>query len=639
MYNFKKNKKIITLILMLILSALVLSGCYVEPDKTTSDDLTVGSDNVPFQNIVTPSPTPTTEPVVTSVPQETTTGSSTIDWSVFNPVTTDGTDVQVTDPGIITITATPTQKPIVTPETSSGSLKSGSKGQEVKELQQRLKELGYYNGSVDGAYGSGTTNAVKAFQAANKLVSDGVAGKATLAAVYSTRAVKASDANTSTTTTTTTTRKPTATRTPSPTRTPDVSNARYLKLGTSGADVRLIQNRLIDLGYLAGTADGEYGEATEKAVIAFQKVSQPYSDGIAGPETQKSLFSSNAKKASSPVAAIAKSGSSFREGDEGNAVRAIQKQLIKLGYLNGSADGSYGPSTKAAVMAFQAAHGLTQDGVAGSGTLNKMFSDSALPAGSSYVPNLGNTVTTNQSTQYQNTSVVSGTGYTTLAQGTSSSSVSNLQQKLMELGYYRGNVDGNYGSGTVDAVRAFQNTNRLTPDGVAGPTMQRLLFGNISVSGSYNKLELYKEGTDVYNMQYALYELGYYQGKVNGIFDQNTYGAVKEFQQNNGISVDGVAGTGTLQLLYSSFAKPAGLTTVNYETLQLGSRTDAVIQLQGRLVDLGYMVEPISGEYDHSTQAAIMTFQNYNGLTADGVAGAGTQSVLYSDRAVKKPIN
>ncbi|NMD37055.1 MAG: hypothetical protein GYA87_00025, partial [Christensenellaceae bacterium] len=372
MKNLINNKKALNLLLILIISVFVLSGCYVEPDKTTSDDLTVGSDNIPFQDIVTPSPTPTLVPVETAEPQETIVGENTIDWSVFNPVATDGTETQETDSGIIIITSTPTQKPIVTPEPTSDTLKSGSKGQAVKELQQRLKELGYYKGSVDGAYGSATTNAVKAFQAANKLVSDGVAGKATLAAVYSTKAIKASEAST---TTVTITKKPSATKTPSPTRTPDMSKARYLKLGTSGSDVRLMQNRLIELGYLAGTADGEFGEATEKAVIAFQKVSQPYYDGIAGPETQKSLFSSKAKKTSTPVAVIAKSGSSFREGDEGDAVRTIQKQLIKLGYLSGSADGSYGSSTKAAVMAFQAAHGLTQDGVAGSGTLNQMFSD------------------------------------------------------------------------------------------------------------------------------------------------------------------------------------------------------------------------------------------------------------------------
>lgn len=74
----------------------------------------------------------------------------------------------------------------------------------MKNLQQRLKDLGYYKGSVDGTYGAGTANAVKAFQAANNLTADGVAGSKTLKTAYSTSAIKASATNTNTNTTTNT---------------------------------------------------------------------------------------------------------------------------------------------------------------------------------------------------------------------------------------------------------------------------------------------------------------------------------------------------------------------------------------------------------------------------------------------------
>ena len=56
----------------------------------------------------------------------------------------------------------------------------GSKGEEVKEIQRRLKKWDYYNGSIDGIYGKETQNAVKKFQSKNKLVADGIAGKKTL---------------------------------------------------------------------------------------------------------------------------------------------------------------------------------------------------------------------------------------------------------------------------------------------------------------------------------------------------------------------------------------------------------------------------------------------------------------------------
>ena len=61
--------------------------------------------------------------------------------------------------------------------------KYGSRGQEVRTIQTKLKRWGYYNGSVDGIYGSQTLAAVKKFQRKNGLTVDGIAGKRTLEAM------------------------------------------------------------------------------------------------------------------------------------------------------------------------------------------------------------------------------------------------------------------------------------------------------------------------------------------------------------------------------------------------------------------------------------------------------------------------
>lgn len=66
-------------------------------------------------------------------------------------------------------------------------LKQGSSGQEVKEVQRRLKLWGYYNGAVDGSFGAGTRNAVIAFQKKNGLKADGVVGKSTYKALGMTK--------------------------------------------------------------------------------------------------------------------------------------------------------------------------------------------------------------------------------------------------------------------------------------------------------------------------------------------------------------------------------------------------------------------------------------------------------------------
>lgn len=62
-------------------------------------------------------------------------------------------------------------------------LRQGSTGGEVKEVQRRLKEWGYYDGPIDGIYGAKTVEAVKYFQRKNGLTPDGVAGKSTYAAL------------------------------------------------------------------------------------------------------------------------------------------------------------------------------------------------------------------------------------------------------------------------------------------------------------------------------------------------------------------------------------------------------------------------------------------------------------------------
>ncbi len=61
--------------------------------------------------------------------------------------------------------------------------KYGSRGDEVRQIQTKLKRWGYYNGNIDGIYGTQTLNAVKYFQRKNGLTQDGIAGPATLKAM------------------------------------------------------------------------------------------------------------------------------------------------------------------------------------------------------------------------------------------------------------------------------------------------------------------------------------------------------------------------------------------------------------------------------------------------------------------------
>ena len=77
------------------------------------------------------------------------------------------------------------------PYVQTAVLRQGATGGEVKELQRRLKNWGYYSGAVDGIYGKGTVEAVKKFQKKNGLTADGVAGIATYRALGMNDSVKA----------------------------------------------------------------------------------------------------------------------------------------------------------------------------------------------------------------------------------------------------------------------------------------------------------------------------------------------------------------------------------------------------------------------------------------------------------------
>ena len=75
---------------------------------------------------------------------------------------------------------------VVTPEPA---LHNGSKGEKVWKLQERLQQLGYYQGTLDGEFGPGTREAVVAFQQKNGLAADGLAGEETQRVLYSETAV------------------------------------------------------------------------------------------------------------------------------------------------------------------------------------------------------------------------------------------------------------------------------------------------------------------------------------------------------------------------------------------------------------------------------------------------------------------
>lgn len=345
----------------------------------------------------------------------------------------------------------------------------------------------------------------------------------------------------------------------------------------------------------------------------------------------------------------------LKEGDESQYVGTVQEQLIRLGYLNGSADGKYGKSTTEAVKAFQQQNGIKADGIAGGETQTTLFGDSAK----------GNGTDATAAETDTGTATTAGTpSATTLKSGSRGEDVKTLQARLIELGYLSGKADGVFGQATEKAVRDFQKRSSISSDGKAGKVTQTLLYSSSALKSdgtvvgggatatpdtetqtktSYATLKRGMTSAEVKELQLRLKELGYMTANATGYYGTKTMDAVQQFQRNNGLATDGVAGNATQQKLYASGALKAGESpsdgtdtgstteTKKYATLKEGMKSSAVTTMQKKLRDLGYMTASATGYFGKQTRAAVVAFQKKNGLSSDGIAGSATLNKLYGD--------
>ena len=525
---------------------------------------------------------------------------------------------------------------VITSSAAALKLQKNDKSDNVRRLQQALTQLGYYSGTVDGSFGSGTQAAVSAFQQANSLTVDGIAGSATIALLEKQTGIDI-DGNSSSSSSTAT----------------GLFKGDYSKLQytSSGSRVRVLQQALKDLGFTISKVDGVFGQSTFEAVMAFQKATGLTVDGKAGKNTLvklESYFDANGNvtqpmitpKPTADLDNIAYGipTRTLREGMGGQDVLYTQDRLAALGYLTGISDGQYGAATKAAVLAFQKKNGLSADGVLGTNTRKRLFSEGAIGA--------------------KETSQPDGVGERKLTLGMKGDDVKSVQTKLIALGYLTGKADGVYGTATESAIRRFQTRNGLTSDGICGEDTVKALYSSTAIDAGSSVTPSPKpvdesaptrilrpgmSGDDVKSVQSRLKALGYYTGTVDGNYGTGTMAAVASFQLRNNLSADGVAGTRTYKKLYSSDALSAISTPTSTPTtgvtrptrlLYSGCTGDDVKSVQQRLKDLGYLTDKVDGKYGANTVAAMRAFQLRNGLTGSGNGDTATYTILYSVNAI-----
>lgn len=381
-------------------------------------------------------------------------------------------------------------------------LKNGDKGTQVTMVQYALHILCFSPKSFDGNFGTNMEDALKRYQTAYGLSADGIVGDATWSSLCQ--------------------------------------------------EIKPIQRALADKGYYNYSVDGIARVSTYNAVINFQTAKGLKNDGMVGNATRNKLMMAGSEE-------VTESDFPLKQGAVGDKVIYLQYGLRILCCSPGAIDGKFGTGTYNAVVKFQEKYSLTADGIVGSGTWGKM-----------------------------------------------KSLISEIQTALISKGYDIGNVDGVAGPGTYSGVQEFQAANGLTVDGQVGPATREKLLGTASDGGNDAfPLKLGSVGPYVQFLQQGLRIMCINPKTLAGTFDSNTESAVKRFQEKYSLTADGIVGTGTWEKL-RSVIKP----------------------IQQALVNHGYSTVAVDGIAGSVTYNAVLAFQEANGLTADGMVGSGTLEKL-----------
>ena len=350
-------------------------------------------------------------------------------------------------------------------------------------------------------------------------------------------------------------------------------------------------------------------------------------------------------------------GSPIRQGDSGTAVFTLQRQLNRitkdypfLGKL--TVDGVFGSRMAATVRAFQKQFNLTADGMVGRQTWYKI----------SYIyVSVKDLAELTSEGEVSSGTLSDGTwGGTVLRTGSTGSAVEQLQFWLNTLAQYESSipsltVDGVYGIGTANAVRAFQRKYGLTVDGVVGRTTWTEVYDQFrSIQSDNGTPNAYpgtalREGASGQNVRLVQFWLKIARTvypslsnvTVDGKFGSATTAAVRRFQTYFGLTSDGVVGRTTWNKLYevyndiankllSSSLRPGEYPGV----LRNGSSGTAVRELQFYLYLMSAYESSIpaigiDGQFGASTEAAVRAYQRFAGLTVDGIVGRTTWNSLY----------
>lgn len=460
----------------------------------------------------------------------------------------------------------------------------------LREIQARLQELGYYGGPLDGELGASTVDAIRAFQAQTGLAVTGrvepgwidqldnavwrslrsrlevmgyddkvyldfkrAAADSSLPAVPALPFTESEQApadidSEDETAAAQPVDPPAAGIDAAPPTPPDPDPDRVL--------LASIQSRLRALGFDLDTVDGSMSADTRTAVASFQRQTGQAATG-------------------QPSTAL------LQRLDE-EVLRAIQTRLKTLGYYLGVVDGVMGSQSAAAIRAFQQQAGLPVTGEPDVDLLARLTQAvAAFEAGKAQ-----------QEAQVQ--------------------ALKSVQEKLQVLGFDTGGADGQMGTKTEQAIKAFQQQFNLPR--ISGEHGLRVLNEKLDI-------EL------VRLVQNYLQILGFQPGSIDGQKGERTEAAIRSFQTRYKYAVDGKVSVALALALKEHIAEREARERAEREA-QLAK------QVQTELLALGYKIGAVDGEIGPSSRKAIRAFQRKRGVA---VTGKISEALLTSLQDASKP--
>ena len=280
--------------------------------------------------------------------------------------------------------------------------------------------------------------------------------------------------------------------------TASISAYQVLQLGDrdqadGAAYIVMLQNRLISLGFLDAAADGVYGANTETAVKQFQKLNGMEATGIADEATQQKLFSDlSALTTPSPENPVVYGADSIR----------VQTKLSEWGFLIGSVDGKLGSASEEAIKTFK---NYVMQIAPQEPTPSPSPTPTPTPVPTpepGELPSVVDELLTTpepEPTPFVATAEVDDLLLSfvdserpfaiyrqTVQSGDENAEVKRVQTRLKQLGYLYATPDGDFGSTTELALKAFQRKNGLSETGIADQETQLKLFsGDVQKSEEY----------------------------------------------------------------------------------------------------------------------------------------------------------